>query len=104
MNPLEDIYVALRPTRPAVPFVVPDSIRPLDPSMPLGSTIGFTNINPLNGNPVTPTPVVNVMYNFGWEFMWHCHLLGQEDNDMMRTITVRSAPPIWADLLMQDPS
>ena len=24
--------------------------------------------------------------NFGWEYVWHCHLLGHEENDMMRPI------------------
>jgi titin len=24
------------------------------------------------------------MTNFGWEYVWHCHLLGHEENDMMR--------------------
>jgi hypothetical protein len=80
MNPLEDIIVALHPTAPTLPFVVPDSIRPLDPTMPLGSTAGFTGIDPL-GNSVT---VSNILVNFGWEYVWHCHLLGHEENDMMR--------------------
>jgi len=28
------------------------------------------------------------MFNFGWEYVWHCHLLGHEENDMMRPIVV----------------
>jgi len=80
MNPLEDVIVALRPTIPTLPFSVPNSIRPLDPTMPLGSTAGFTGVDPL-GNPVT---VSNILNDFGWEYVWHCHLLGHEENDMMR--------------------
>jgi fibronectin type 3 domain-containing protein len=45
-----------------------------------------------NNNPVT---VVNALVNFGWEYVWHCHLLGHEENDMMRPIlfTFTSALP-----------
>jgi FtsP/CotA-like multicopper oxidase with cupredoxin domain len=88
MNPLEDIFVAVKPTRPTTPFAVPHSIRPIDPTMPLGST-NFTNKD-AQGNPIT---VVNKIVDYGWEFMWHCHLLGHEDNDMMRTITIPNTSP-----------
>jgi FtsP/CotA-like multicopper oxidase with cupredoxin domain len=96
MNPLEDIYVAVMATKPTLPFAVPASIRLYDPTQPIGGTM-FTNKD-AQGNPIT---VTNVMHNFGWEFMWHCHLLGHEDNDMMRTITVHTVPaPINYLLLM----
>ena len=49
---------------------------------PLGTTGQFTNIDPM-GNPVT---IVNALNNFGWEYVWHCHLLGHEENDMMRPV------------------
>ena len=42
--------------------------------------MGFFNVAP-NGTPVT---VTNQLLNFGWEFVWHCHILGHEENDMMR--------------------
>ena len=84
MNPLEDCIVALRPVSPKLPFGIPDSIRPLDPTMPIGSTGQFANIDPTTGNaPVTP--VTNQMTNYNWEYVWHCHLLGHEENDMMRS-------------------
>jgi hypothetical protein len=44
------------------------------------------------GNPIV---VNNALYNFGWEYVWHCHLLGHEENDMMRP-TVFSAPSVLA--------
>jgi FtsP/CotA-like multicopper oxidase with cupredoxin domain len=81
MNPLEDIIVALRPTAPKLPFVLPDSQRLMDVTMPEGSTMGFAGIDPLTGFPVV---VKNTMTNYGWEYVWHCHLLGHEENDMMR--------------------
>jgi FtsP/CotA-like multicopper oxidase with cupredoxin domain len=89
MNPLEDAIVALRPIAPTNhPFKVPNSVRLLDPTQPLGGTMNFTNINPL-GNPVT---VTNQMTNFGWEYVDHCHLLGHEENDMMRPMCLAVAP------------
>ncbi len=32
------------------------------------------------------------MVNYGWEYVWHCHLLGHEENDMMRSQSVAVAP------------
>ena len=86
MNPLEDIIVAARGKKPLVPFGQPDSMRAMDVTQPLGSTLNFTGINPVTGNPVT---VHNAIDNFGWEYVWHCHLLGHEENDMMRPIEFR---------------
>ena len=51
MNPLEDVYRGAEADRPSFPFAVPDSIRLLDPTMPLGSTVGFTSIDPSTGQP-----------------------------------------------------
>ena len=83
MNPLEDIIVALRAATPTMPFGLPVSIRPMDTTKPIGSTMGFANIDPATGNPIT---VTNQLVNFGWEYVWHCHILGHEENDMMRPI------------------
>lgn len=88
MNPLEDIIVALRPIVPDLPFDLPNSIRPLDVTMPVGSTKGFGNVDPTN----EPAPVSNQLINFGWEYIWHCHLLGHEENIMMRPIILAAAP------------
>jgi FtsP/CotA-like multicopper oxidase with cupredoxin domain len=84
MNPLEDVIVALRAKKPTLPgFGLPNSIRPLDPTQPLGSPFGFTQVNANSGLPAT---VVNAMANFGWEYVWHCHILGHEENDFMRPV------------------
>jgi len=85
MSPLEDTIVALRAIHPRVPFPVPESIRPLNPAIPLGSSEGFSQIDPLTGAPLA-TPTVNVMHNFGHEYVWHCHILSHEENDMMRPV------------------
>jgi FtsP/CotA-like multicopper oxidase with cupredoxin domain len=82
MNPLEDAIVAMKPAAPIVPFSVPSSNRLLDPTQLEGATMNFSPLDP-DGNPVTTH---NVMTNFGWEYVWHCHLLGHEENDMMRPI------------------
>jgi len=94
MNPLEDIIVAMRPIIPNVPFDLPNSIRPLDVTMPLGTTTQFFGVDPTN----EPAPVTNQMVNFGWEYVWHCHLLGHEENIMMRPMIVAVAPKAPSNL------
>jgi FtsP/CotA-like multicopper oxidase with cupredoxin domain len=103
MNPLEDVYVAVKAKRPVTPFGVPKSSRVLDPSQAIGSTLGFTNIDPTSGGAprvqwqITPTsnmlnvsvPVANGQYSnrltdFDNEYVWHCHILGHEEQDFMR--------------------
>jgi FtsP/CotA-like multicopper oxidase with cupredoxin domain len=83
MNPLEDCIVAMRARIPTYPFSVPNSIRLLNPAMPEGST--FASLSPLDGAPIT---VTNAMTNFGHEYVWHCHILGHEENDMMRPLVL----------------
>ena len=98
MNPLEDCIVAVKPVRPVLPFGIPDSVRLLDPTSLPGTTTQFSGIDPQTGTPVT---VVNQLYNFGWEYVWHCHLLGHEENDMMRPIKATgTAIPEVTDYLL----
>ena len=89
MSPLEDTIIAIRPIMPKVPFEVPNSIRPLNPSMPTGSTSIFNNVDP-QGNP-SPA-IVNNLVNFGWEYVIHCHIMSHEELDMMRPESV-AVPP-----------
>jgi FtsP/CotA-like multicopper oxidase with cupredoxin domain len=86
MNPLEDIIIALRPTTPQLPFGLPISRRLMSPADPPG--IPISTFDTQTGNPTT---VANDFYDFGWEYVWHCHLLGHEENDMMRP-TVFNVP------------
>jgi PKD repeat protein/FtsP/CotA-like multicopper oxidase with cupredoxin domain len=84
VSPLEDTFVALRPVAVTVPFAVPDKIRALDPTMPLGKELtgppgGF--FDPL-ANGIT---VQNRLVNYGWEYVWHCHILAHEEMDMMHS-------------------
>jgi hypothetical protein len=95
VSPLQDTIVALRPIAPSLPFAVPDSVRPLNPSMPigargdangiLGTEAGFNNTDTL-GNPIDP--IVNQIVNMGWEYVWHCHILSHEEMDMMRPMSL----------------
>lgn len=89
ISPLEDTIVAMRPIIPKIPFGVTDSLRPLNPMMPLGSADGFNSTDAL-GNPITPA-ITNQMTNFGWEYVWHCHILSHEEMDMMRPMAVSVA-------------
>ena len=90
MAPLEDTIVALRPIKPRVPFALPNSIRPLNPSQPTGSEMGFSQIDTgLTGGEPGGDKVpaqTNQIVNFGHEYVWHCHILSHEENDMMRPI------------------
>ncbi len=104
ISPLEDTIVALRPIEPTLPFGVPNSTRPLNPMMPIGARgnpaggatateAGFNNLFP-DGN-ATATPITNRVTNFGWEYVWHCHILSHEEMDMMRPqdLTVPTTKP-----------
>jgi len=83
VSPLEDTIVALRPIIPQVPFALPTSVRPLNPAMPINTTMGFSQVNPETGEAITPL-LTNQMTNFGHEYVWHCHILSHEESDMMR--------------------
>jgi FtsP/CotA-like multicopper oxidase with cupredoxin domain len=97
MNPLEDIIVAMRAKVPTYPFAVPESIRPLNPAKLVGSS--FASFDPLTGKPIT---VTNTVTNFGYEYTWHCHILGHEENDMMRPLVLN--PQATADMLWRNTS
>ena len=90
MNPLEDIVIALRPFTQSLPWKLPNSVRPLDVTKPIGSALTneFTNVDPTN----QPAVVTNDLTNFGAEYVWHCHILGHEENDMMRAVSFVVAP------------
>ncbi len=83
--PLEDTIVALRPVAPKMTFGIPDSVRYLNPTEPVDSMMGFIQTDPYTGEPLV-TPTTNQLFNFGWEYVWHCHLLSHEEMDMMRPI------------------
>jgi hypothetical protein len=55
----------------------------MDPSQQLGVPTGFTQVDVKTG---LPAVVVNEVANYGWEYVWHCHILGHEENDFMRPV------------------
>ena len=95
-HPLEDIFVAVRAKAPAIPFGLPTSSRPRDPSQALGVggsgnnnnlagmiVSGFTQVDPLTGDNAN---VTNQMDTYGWEYTWHSAALGDQQNDLMRPL------------------
>ncbi len=92
MNPLEDAIVALQPkSQTSLPFPMPTSSRSEDITMPATATLSV--VNPVDGN---ATNVSNAATSFGWEYVWHCHILGHEENDFMRPFVflVPTAVPV----------
>jgi FtsP/CotA-like multicopper oxidase with cupredoxin domain len=90
MHPLQDTIIAVKQHPSVVPFNVPHSVRPLDPTMPMGAAMNFTGIDTVS-NPISPV-VTNELTDFGNEYVWHCHILGHEENDMMRPLVVLMPP------------
>jgi len=85
IDQLTVLFVAIKPIVPIVPWSLPNSIRPLSPTETLGMPgMMMSAADPLNNN-ITQN---NQLVNFGWEYMIHCHLLGHEENDMMRSVAV----------------
>lgn len=95
VNPLQDTIVALRPIVPSVPFDLPNNVRLIDPTSPPGAVLKTQNIVDVTGEPIT---LVNHMVNFGWEYVWHCHILAHEEMDMMRPILLAVPPKAPSNL------
>ncbi len=99
ISPLEDTFVALRPVVPVVPFDLPNSVRLLNPAMPDGALLASSTLAEafMTGNmPMDPLgepiDLYNHPVNFGYEYVWHCHILGHEEMDMMHAQVV-GVPP-----------
>jgi len=104
VSPLEDTIVALRPIVPTLPETwggLPNSIRLLDPSMPEGVYLQGANTTQREalGLPLLafnpdgePVDIVNHYVNYGWEYVYHCHILSHEEMDMMHSQAVGIAP------------
>jgi hypothetical protein len=104
ISPLEDTIVAMRPIIPHLPPEwngLPNSIRLLDPSMPEGVYLEGANTTQREamGMPIMafnpdgePVNIINHEVNFGWEYVYHCHILSHEEMDMMHAQVVGVAP------------
>ena len=97
MNPLEIDFVALRPMSQKLPFPVPDSKRLFDVTKPAGADLALSAFDPMNN----AAPQINQVQPMGWEYVWHCHLLGHEENDMMRDQVFQVPPDMPTNVLIQ---
>ena len=82
-DPLEQVIVAVKPAVPTLPAwgnTLPLSIRANDVMMPPSGEVDSAYLATTNPNPLA---------NFYWEYVWHCHLLGHEENDMMRPLVMQ---------------
>ena len=75
------------------PAAEPDDADRLDTTM-------FNNIDP---RATRPTPIINQLVNFGWEYVYHCHILSHEEMDMMRPVSL-ALPPMKPDGLTSSPA
>jgi FtsP/CotA-like multicopper oxidase with cupredoxin domain len=101
--PGEDVIVALKVKTPQLPFGLPRSKRLMDPTLPAAAatsasgrpgvtpTFEFFQFDVTNGLPMLdgtglPMIVKNTTQDYDWEYVWHCHILGHEENDLMRPL------------------
>jgi len=107
MNPLEDIVVAFRPISPRMPAAMTgstgtallNSSRPPDVLVKIGDPItvaDLTNFPATNANIGNPITIPNKETSYGWEYVWHCHILGHEENDFMRPLVLNVATTLPA--------
>jgi hypothetical protein len=102
VNPLEETIIAMRPKIPTaaqVPFDVPNSVRLIDPTLPEGAVLMAPAMGWFDpqANPITQ--ILNHKVNFGWEYVWHCHILSHEEMDMMHTLSFAISPKAPASLV-----
>ena len=112
MKPLEDIVVAFRPISPRLPFTLGNSLRSIDPTKDAIARVSVTDLGagaPNQGNlgnqilvsnsngVLGATPALDTAgagYDYGWEYVWHCHILGHEENDFMRAVVLNVATSV----------
>jgi len=79
-----------------VPFLdkIPNSVRLIDPTKPDGAVLDAPApagwFDPIGGNAITQ--ILNHEVNFGWEYVWHCHILAHEEMDMMHSLAAAIPP------------
>jgi len=98
INPLQNTIVAVRPIHLDVPFDLPNSIRLLDPTKPEGEVLKAAEaVFDPNGEPIPA--LTNHLVNFGWEYVWHCHILEHEEMDLMHALTLAVPPKAPTNLV-----
>jgi len=130
MHPLETTVIAVRMNRPGqnldkpannppIPFAdsIPVNLRISDPTSAMAEVnppIGRGGLQvqaPFVGFANLPINYANAIEDFSWEYVWHCHLLGHEEADMMRPLVMqldtvnsrrpRIDPPLGAAVAIQ---
>jgi FtsP/CotA-like multicopper oxidase with cupredoxin domain len=92
VNPLEDTIVAFRPKASVQPFDVPNSIRLIDPTLPEGAPLDPPAVGWQDPTAEPINEILNHYVNYGWEYVWHCHILSHEEMDMMHSMAFGVAP------------
>jgi FtsP/CotA-like multicopper oxidase with cupredoxin domain len=90
--PFTDLVLASNIPMMWLPFQLPTSNRLLDVTSPAGSSANFPAAPPVAGQ-IVPAALTNVITNFGWEYVYHCHYLDHEENDMMRPMVFSVSAP-----------
>ena len=90
--PFTDLILASNIPMMWLPFKIPNSVRYLDPTAPPGSSANFPMVPPVAGQ-IMPAALTNVLTDYGWEYVYHCHYLDHEENDMMRPMVFKVTPP-----------
>ena len=83
-NPFTDVILAAQPKSMVLPFAIPRASgswirRRWQVPQPI------TYSRPRHRIP-NPAGISNALTDYNWEYVWHCHILGHEENDMMRPI------------------
>jgi FtsP/CotA-like multicopper oxidase with cupredoxin domain len=103
INPLEQTVIAMRPKVPAaseLPFAVPNSERLIDPTMPDGASLPAPPPESwFNPQGIPLNQVLNHVVNYGWEYVYHCHILSHEEMDMMHSMAVGVKPAMPTNLV-----
>jgi FtsP/CotA-like multicopper oxidase with cupredoxin domain len=96
VNPLEVTFLAMKPVIPnqlKLPFELPDSTRLIEPGLPEGATLPAPPpAGWFDPQGIGIAQIVNHYVNFGWEYVWHCHILAHEEMDMMHSLIGVAAP------------
>ena len=108
-EPFTSVMVAMHPKKMYIPWELPNSVRLIDPDQKAGFVNGppacinnpfalqpllgatcvpFTQVDPTGG----AVNITNSLVNYGYEYVYHCHLLGHEEHDMMRPISFAVSP------------
>ena len=88
ISPLEDTIVALRPVAPKMPFGLPGQRPAAQPGHAASARPWASRASTRSPASRSPPRSPTRSINFGWEYVWHCHILSHEEMDMMRPMSL----------------